>query len=249
MRKTIVFGINFLAILAVVIALMPRVEAYDYSDEYEVEVLVAYDEEWVNIARSWMYGYSPETLAKYMIWGVEFRFDSVFNIEFRIMSYHFWDSDDSETDVSKMLDEALAETGFTSGWQADILVAFTGQDTKWRGQDAHGISDKDVGAVLVEHTYPYGVGQATDNMLQHELSHLYNASDVRIKDLMCVMNIHPYWIDFPYYYNVLTACVTTNWCSDCEAVMMSNKEAWGSPKSHGGGGGGDNYLAPADPGE
>lgn len=138
-----------------------------------------------------------------------------------------------------MTDEVIAETGFVSGtyfdyYQVHVLVAFTDQDMP----DVFGLVNMTCKAVLIEETYLAGVGQATDNVLQHELSHLYGAQNHSEPNLMCVMNMYPYYISLPYGYYVPTALVTNNWCSDCAEIIASNRTTLGEPLSSGGGGGG-----------
>ena len=210
-----------------------------------VDLWVAYDEEFQSTAQSF-YWYSPQTLAHIIIDSAFYHFFSVFDIDYRISYYCFWDSDDSVTDYSIMLDESMDETGWLSGIHVGVefFVAFSDQEIPgW-----YGISDPIIGAVLVMETYKAGVGQATDNVLQHELSHLYGAQDEDVQDLMCVMNQYPYWIGFPYYYHVPTALVTNSWCDDCTELISSHREDWNS--GGGGGGGGEPiYRLPYSVGE
>jgi hypothetical protein len=222
-------------IITLLLILLPTVSAsYNY---YEVNLMVAVDEEFASTA-AWAYAYSPEALARIIIWSTTYYFHTVFNIGHRIISEVVWVSNNSETDPERMLDEAIAETGFVSGMyvgsdRIDVLVAFTDQQI----HGAYGIADPS-GAVLVQETYPDGVGQATENVLQHELSHLYGAQHHYEDGLMCTMNTYPYWIDFPYCYHVPTALVTNCWCSDCTNIIVSNRTSWGHVVNQGGGGGG-----------
>jgi hypothetical protein len=201
---------------------------------WRVNVLVAYDEEWRAIANN-KYWYSPDYLARLLIYLVNYRFWT-FNIEFYIMSFVSWDSDDAPINAHIMLWEAIEETGFQSGmtyggYVVHVLVAFTGQDIPV----FLGYNDPQWGAVLIQHCYPSGVGQATDNVLQHELSNLYDAPDHYQDDLDCVMNEFPEPIGFPYD-DVPTALVTENWCSDCYTTIMNHRDNWGYWRAGGGGG-------------
>jgi len=229
MRRIIIFLLTFLFI----VSLTPSVLA---SSTYTVNLMVAYDEEFSSIAWS-RYAYSAQDLATIIIWDTEAYFSSSFNIEFKIVAYRSWDSNDAVTNRDLMLDEVVSEVGFTSGMyvnymRVDVLVAFSDQETI----GVYGYSDKSLGVVLVMETYLAGVGQATDNVLQHELSHLYGAPDHYENGLMCVMNAYPYWIDFPYYYYVPTALVTNNWDVDCQSTISFNRGVWGRAQSLGGGG-------------
>ena len=199
-----------------------------------VDLWVAYDEEFQSTAQLF-YGYSPQTLAHIIIDSAFYYFSDVFDIYYRISTYSFWDSDDSLTDSNLRLDECLDELGWLSGCHVGVefLVAFTDQEAPgW-----YGTSDYSVGAVLVTETYKGGVGQATDNVLQHELSHLYGAPDDDIQDLMCVMNNYLYYIGW-HDYHVPTALVTNSWCDNCTELIASHREDWGTGSGGGGGGGG-----------
>jgi len=208
-----------------------------------VNVLVAYDEEWESTA-VWAYAYSARTLAHIIISSVSDRFYSEFYIDFYPIAYVFWDSDDNPANEDVMIDEVVRETDFETGmrigyYEIDVLFAFTDQKIP----SCWGYADSELGVVLVRHAYPDGVGQATDNALQHELSHLYNAPDEYVKDLDCVMNGYPYYIDFPYFYEVPTALTTTNWCEGCLATISANTDNWG--RLHDGSGpGGGIYMCP-----
>jgi len=219
MRKVI----PFLMVLSIVL----MIQSVSASPTYIVNLLVAYDEEFSSIA-FWRYGYSAQEFAFIEICEVEACFSFSFDIKFRIIAYRSWDSDDTITNKDVMMDEVVAEIGFISGMyvdymQVDVLVAFSDQETI----GVYGYSDNSLGVLLVMETYLDGVGQATDNVFQHELSHLYGATDEWIEGHTCVMNVYPYWIDFPYYYYVPTALVTNNWCSSQTATIMSNRGSWG----------------------
>jgi len=199
-----------------------------------VDLWVAYDEEFQSTAQSF-YGYSPQTLAHIIIDSAFYYFCDVFDVYYRISTYSFWDSDDSLTDSDPRLDECMDELGWLSGCHegVEFLVAFTDQESLgW-----YGTSDKLLGAVLVTETYKGGVGQATDNVLQHELSHLYGAQNHEVQNLTCVMNYYRYWIGFPHLYYVPTALVTNSWCDNCTELIASHREDWGTGSGGGGGGG------------
>lgn len=210
------------------VMLVPPASAYGY---YVVNVLVAYDEEWITTSRN-TYFYEPEELAEIIVEEVSWRFES-FTIYFDIVDYVYWNSYDSPNYPGEMLDEAVDDVGFTSGVGAHILIALTGQDIPY----AYGYTNRTLGVVLVGHAYLDGVGQATDNVLQHELSHLYGLEHENIDGLDCVMNIYHRWIDFPWYYYVRWALTTSNWCEDSVNVLSENLGYWGQAFPAGGGGG------------
>ena len=208
------------------------------AGHWRVHVLIAYDEEWQSIANS-VYAYSPRELAQVLMYVVAGRFWETFNIKFYVMGYVFWDSDDNPGGPHAMLFEAMEEADFESGmwlggYVMHIFVAFTGQDIPF----VFGFANSTLGIVLVEHTCVSGVGQATDNVLQHELSHLYAAVDEWTYGLMCVMNYAPRYIGFPYFKYVRTALIAENWCADCSATIMNHADNWGYWDTGGGGGNG-----------
>lgn len=194
-------------------AVSPKVLAT--SDYYVVYLMVAYDEEFtLKAART--YAYTPEALAKLLIMSAFYYFYEELNIYYYIVAFTSWDSDDAVTNATKMREEATVETGFVSGMCIDripvhVLVAFTDQDIA----GGYGISSEERGVVLVEETYLPIIGQATENVLQHEISHLYGAAPTAtshhwVDGLMCVMNAYPYYI-IPGVYCEPTALVTNIW--------------------------------------
>jgi len=201
------------------------------ASDWTVNVLVAYDEEWADTAQ-WFYWYSPEYLAAIILWEVAYRFDSQFSIWLDPQYYISWDSNDNPASGEAMLREAVNEIGFYSGmtfsgYPIHMLVVFTGQDIP----NIYGGAGKPgtdlYGAVLVQHFYTYAAGQHTDNILQHELSHLYGADDHDVNGLDCVMNNFGVPIGFPEYMEVPTALLTDNWCEDCKSVINQNRGSWG----------------------
>ena len=217
---------------------MPAVKAVE---TYQVKCLVVWDEEWTSVANS-IYGYSGQDLARIIFWtGARGLFWSQFDIKFTIGSYASWDSDDDPATSWEMLDEAISETGFVSGAKhggvtCHVLVAFTDQDILY----AYGCADTTKGAVLVQEFYTIAGGQHTDNILQHELSHLYEAEHHNVEDLNCVMNIYTYSLGFPDYIVVPYALMTNNWCGECINIVEENRETWGEPYTIMGPGGGRN---------
>jgi len=185
-----------------------------------VRLLVAYDEEFKSIANG-QYGYSPETLAYIFIWDAEGRFMLNFDIQFTIVEYSSWISNNSLVWSSDRLDEVNASTNFKSlrnSGYVDVLVAFTGQEML----DAYGIADRNMSAVLVAHCYDaWYWGQLTDNLVQHELTHLYNVHD-HYYHISCVMS------EFEWYK-------TEEWCDSCKSTVMANRENIGRPAVTGGG--------------
>lgn len=195
-----------------------------------VNVMVAYDEELSATAEN-IYWLSPEESCRRIIQSVSWRFGDTFQIMFGIISYVSWDSNDSINNIGDLLLECINETSFYSGMtyntmQIDILIAFSDQAIIRNGIIEYGAAHPLSGAVIVIETYLYfSFGQCTDNILQHELSHLYGAPDHSLPNLDCIMNL--YSVDAgldgsrPYLFT------TENWCSDCITIINENKETWG----------------------
>ena len=218
-----------------------------FANYQGVHVLVAYDEEFDYTARH-RYWYSPEYLAEILITQVSWRFEEPFNMKYIIINYVSWDSDDSISKIVDLRNECIAETGFYSGMTyntipIDIMIAFSDQETG----DAYGISNQTLGVAFAFETYLWlSLGQCTDNVLQHELSHLYNCSHhIGQPTLDCTMNIHlvrPNDLEGPVPYTL----TTENWCNGYINIINLNRERWGRKIVVGGGPGGPGgpYLLP-----
>jgi len=237
---------KLLVVLLLLLIALYAVPSVSASSVYTVNLMVAYDEEWSYTARV-RYWYSAETLARILIDDTFYDFFTMFQITYCIITYVSWDSDDSVTSDVRMVQELVTETGFYSGMYVagspvDVLIGFSDQDTI----GVYGITNTTAKAVLVMETYLetyYSVvGQCTQNVLQHELSHLYGAVHHKENGLMCVMNLYPYWLGFPYSDPVPTGVITDDWCSDCLATISANREALGREYNHNSGGGGRIYF-------
>lgn len=244
LRKSRKWCIDLFVVLLVLFAASPvPVFAASYQ---VVHVMIAYDDELANTA-TYLYGRSPETFCRLILEEVSDRFQTTFGIKFITIRVVSWDSDNSNTnDVAGLLQECINETGFYSGMvyntiPIDILVAFSDQhiheaplhpeveDYGYAG------SQWSVGAVIViEHYWWPSPGQATDNILQHELSHLYDCEnfwDYKIDCTMCEYPHHELLAGFlPWGF------YTDNWCAACHDMIMANKARWGREEMEGGGG-------------
>lgn len=213
-----------------------------------VHVLVAYDEEFDYTARH-RYWYSPEYLAEILITQVSWRFEELFGIKFVIIRFMSWDSNDTNTnDIGELLHECINDTGFYTGMTyntipIDILIAFSDQPIINGSKIFYGAADTYLEAVIVTETYLYFSWiQCTDNILQHELSHLYNCPDHWLPNNSwtpkhnCTMNL--YSIDMgldgqrPFFFT------TENWCTDCRDAIDLARESLGRYHETGGGPGG-----------
>jgi len=214
---------------------------YVYAHTYQgVNVMVAYDEELANTA-NWVYWLSPSEFCRRIVSCVSSRFEDAFNIKFTIKCYVSWDSDDSITDdICAFEGEIISETEFYTGMEyygltIDILIAFSDQTVTYEGDIVYGKANSILGTAIVFEEYDYwGWEQYTDNILQHELSHLYNCSNEYIPDHDCIMNGWPVYLGFPDRW-VPYAFTTVNWCDTCRNQINENKYKWGRREIVGGG--------------
>lgn len=234
-KSLLVFGIFILVVLSSFpLAINPAL-----SETYQViNVMVAYDEEWAHTAL-WLYGYKhPQTFCWMFIDWVSWRFEELFGIKFSVLCFQFWDSNDSLTeDITALLDECIEETGFYTGMPyygkpIDILIAFTDQHTSTSTGVDYGRALSSLGAVIVVEEYHFLSGvQYTDNILQHELTHLYKIEEDWVCPEMpgynCVMNNWPVYIPLPEDTVRPYGMTTENWCGSCSAIINSNKAKWG----------------------
>lgn len=173
-----------------------------------------------------------------------------FNLDLRVTEYTTWDSKDDVHDSMAMLLEAIEETGFTSGEAADFLVAFTLQDMG----GAAGRASADLNACIVKPQAYW----ADDNLLQHEISHIYEANDHLTPDDVgyydeCVMSSRWVYVEtvvedgwmWLIYTNVHQAYLTENYCQTCYETLEEVIPQKGHPykiiriiRRHGGGGAG-----------
>lgn len=257
--------IGVLISLVVLMGLMFNVNPVFAGFFQDVHVMVAYDEEFATTA-SWVYGYSPETLSRLFIDDLSYKFKNAFKIKFTVIRFVFWYSDDSVTDdIDAFESEVISETGFYTGMTyntipIDVLIAFPDQTFEGGG----GKANYTLGTVIVfEEYHLLSCIQYTDNILQHEVTHLY--ADWLTEDLPplyshhrikpeypgydCVMNIYPVYIGFPEYREIPYGLTTENWCDTCRSRIMTMKSKWGREETEGGGGcptlftwNGNNYV-------
>lgn len=239
-----VFRVRFLVLLVVVsVSLVLEIRPVRAEVYQDVQCLVAYDEEFDHTARC-VYLYSPQVLCRILVDEVSQRFQENFNIRFLVAGYTTWDSNDTYT-IAQLLVEAVNETGFYRGMtvnehKVEVLIASTDQLVE--GDGDYGDCLTDHYAIIARETllgWPGFNIQSTDNIIQHELSHLYDCSNHWVSgpgnpDFDCIMNFYPADFVLPEGY-VPHALVTENWCADCKQSIRLNKETLGYPQQIGGG--------------
>lgn len=112
-------------------------------------------------------------------------FLSTFQVKLNISQiYDGWDSDDNKKESGKLLEEAIEETNWigrspgNDKHNSDILLAFTGQDSglsPFIFKRSYGIAFLDDAATIVK--IPPSYIEGDDNIVQHEISHLFGADD------------------------------------------------------------------------
>ncbi len=86
--------LSTLCVLLMAVASMPLAYAQEDLPIYVIYLMVAYDEEWRSVAQSY-YFYSPEELAQVILCDTFYHFWSESGIDFWVVTYCEWDSDDS----------------------------------------------------------------------------------------------------------------------------------------------------------
>jgi hypothetical protein len=233
-----------------------------FANYQGVNVLVAYDEE-LEWTASWVYWYTPQTFCWLFVDCVSDRFESAFGLRFNIIRYVFWDSNDSVTDDIEAFErEVVAETGFYTGMtyntiRIDILIAFSDQTIADETGIYLGKANSTLGTAIVFEYYEWRLFQQfTDNILQHELSHLYKCPEEAMlpsnPNYDCVMNSGLYvYYPFPVDDYIKYCLTTENWCINCRNTINLNRERWGREVVEGGGPGGPGgpYPLPESGGE
>jgi len=191
----------------------------------EVDVLMMADEEfrshsdWIENAKNVLHDVSENRFA-----GSE--------IAFSIRGWIDWDSNDGESNVWNLYQEAIQECGLTISWiqlepgnnaygwgvisgskwtdstgntrWIDLLLVFTGQYMQFNGEGMQALSIPRCNATIVRYDC------VNLHVLTHELGHQYYLQ--HCDDPWCVMNTVYRWGD--------------NFCAGCRAALDSNRDKW-----------------------
>ncbi|WP_440948439.1 zinc-dependent metalloprotease [Methanosarcina sp. T3] len=163
-----------------------------------VNVWVVADEEyWSTFGSNW------PTQAYNTIENADNAFYSDHNIDFVIGKYSTWDSDDSTSNCTLLLQEVQSETGWNSDHQGmDMLAVFSNQ-----GMDNRGMSERRGDAWIMKHQITSGWDW---HLAQHEASHNYDCPDHDYLGPECIMT-----------YTFMMSL--DNWCSSCDSVIETNR--------------------------
>jgi len=145
----------------------------------EINILLALDEEYLCY-----YYHTPNAIldgifyAELQTQRASYYFEQVFNIRLAVVDVTSWHRD--KTDGVQTLDEVIQETGFErgmyrNGHRVEALLAWTYSELPFGLGSAYGLTDILLSACIVRPV----VYWVDDNVVQHETSHLCNASDGR----------------------------------------------------------------------
>jgi len=222
-----------------------------------VNVFQVYDEEMqsgsFSVLACFPGGDIPVSMSKYLEcqWKrVNHRFSKL-GINFTVVRMLKWVSNDTYETNNELLDEAISAVNFESGMivayindgnghltpiRADVLVAWTGQKTP--DDNKIGLCYPDLKACILE-SDDFVID---DNLLQHELSHIFGAPDHE-NDVDCVMCQTKNFVNILYaedltpiyddqllpQVNYVWLCgwipkgyLENGWCEDCKNCIMGN---------------------------
>ena len=143
-----------------------------------------------------------------------------------------WDSDDAQLNSNYLLDEVVEETDWIgskngiNNHNSDIIVAFTGQDAylnPYIFNRSYGVAFPSSAATITK-IPPPTIGMEkleTDNLVQHEISHLFGAHD-HDDSRFCIMDkTSPSWDKLGNVFgNIWT---THEWDEECYNIIELNK--------------------------
>lgn len=214
------------------------------SGDLVVNILVAYDEEMANTEFSfWTSGgaaplkkvVSTQEYCEIQIRRGVWRF-SQFNLDFDIIGFTTWESDDSLHWISDLLEEMRKEVRFVSGmlWEgrdvAHVLVGFTNQEGI---SNNGGMCNVTAATCIIQHLEDW----TDDNVVMHEVSHVFGAE--HCEDVDCVMSGAQVFVTF-YNEPLEPVCdgsvllnlwqtqrvtyFSYNWCPQARSEILANRE-------------------------
>lgn len=181
-----------------------------------------------------------------------------FNIDFRLLGILSWESNDTEKDMYKLRKE-LEETYSSiylgqpfkgngtryNYWNAtvDIVLGITNQETEKNQKEGEilGIAPydswKDQGrnTILLNLLPP----PWTDNMIQHEIGHMFYLTDHYDKEC-CIMENHEHYIIgviedeaiYPVFANIKCLFTAYDFCPDCSAIITAYRDLYSSESNY-----------------
>lgn len=157
-----------------------------------------------------------------------------FGIDIRILGVLHWNSDDNKITMEQLWNDLEEKTGHYLGqWYSgdtwsdyvDAIIGITAQPTP--GDSTVGLAPPpkyiDQGRILI--LLKWQVYWMDDNIVQHEISHLFYACDHF--EPCCVMSYHTHyyliiWEDTFWWVNDYVLCLYTayDWCTSCKNLIM-----------------------------
>jgi hypothetical protein len=217
-------------------------EVDDPEGSNPLYVLVFGDEEERPVIRSDYVGnwFTWDNWAKWQIERGDESLVANFGIDIRILGFLEWDSNDSKDSMYDLWDELEADTGqhlrqwYDGEWWSnyvDAIIGITAQETT---DNIAGLSSGDdyldAGRVFI--LLRWQVYWADDNLVQHEVSHLYYAPDQpepQPPAPCCAMAYHPHyqswiWEDGLWWvFNDIPCAYTAySWCTSCSQTIQQN---------------------------
>jgi len=161
------------------------------------------------------------------------RLYDVFGIDLIIASIGTWESNNA-LQGQELLEDAISKTGFVSKktminyyTPIDILIVFTGQNLGYVAG-----ADRQKSAIITT----YQAYWADDNVIRHEVSHLFSAKDhLDSNDPHyyddCIMSYRmvyiEFWVEDGWVWwvanNVSLAGISDNWCSECSTTIYNHR--------------------------
>jgi hypothetical protein len=221
----------------------PGIEASSEIDEIEgnkpLYVLVFGDEEERETTRYLHYPLTWEMWAELQIERGDEALVANFGIDIRILGFEEWDSDDDLDNMYDLWYELESDTKqYLRQWYSgeswsnyvDAIIGITSQVDPY---PVAGLSPSpellDQGKIVT--LLNWQVYWADDNLVQHEVSHLYYADDHYAT--CCVMAYHTHyqtwiWEDGLWWVfnDVRCAYTTYEWCTDCHEVIQGNSDRY-----------------------
>jgi len=207
----------------------------DSEEGWDVNVLVVGDEE---MRSNWWLWWNWKGYTEYQIErSLYYAFGLRYKVWIECATWIEWDSNDNN-DAYELLQEMVAEIGWKSGnyydgVRCDILIGWTNQQS-FLDTGVVGLTWVGKGVILV-HPIPNGYyAWADDNLIVHEVSHLYNTEHHRGDN--CVMNQYDrpfiffvsenwrlYWI----LDQVPSDLLTYSHCRYCYGIIYSCRDKYG----------------------
>ncbi len=191
----------------------------------KLNIVLALDEEAVE---KWGIDYAVRTVER-----ADEAFIAHYYLDFRIRAVVTWHSDDSIEwfydelywDAFEKLSQYLGN--YVNGYEIDVVIALTGQET-W-DSNIYGLAPSF--AIMGDNTLTlvrFAIYWADDNIVQHEMSHMYNTNDhPEEEDVFCVMAYCTDYIAFliedgkiyDMFCNIRRALRAYDWCKRCDPYL------------------------------